>query len=77
MCSGDAMATRTRQERTRARQQRPSSLAEMERQHILAILKKTRGVIEVRGRRPRLLNLSPPPLASNQEAGIKRQQFEN
>src|SRR5882672_1959045 len=56
----------------------PSSLAEMERQHILAILKKTRGVIEGPAGAARLLNLKPSTTRFKiKKLGIKRQQFEN
>jgi formate hydrogenlyase transcriptional activator len=55
-----------------------SSLAEMERQHILAILKKTRGVIEGPAGAARLLNLKPSTTRFRiKKLGIKRQQFEN
>ena len=56
----------------------PSSLAEMERQHILAILKKTRGVIEGPAGAARLLNLKPSTTRFRiKKLGIKRQQFES
>ncbi len=56
----------------------PSSLAEMERQHILAILRKTRGVIEGPAGAARLLNLKPSTTRFRiKKLGIKRQQFEN
>ena len=55
-----------------------SSLAEMERQHILAILKKTHGVIEGPAGAARLLNLKPSTTRFRiKKLGIKRQQFEN
>ena len=55
-----------------------SSLAEMERQHILAILKKTRGVIEGPAGAARLLNLKPSTTRFRiKKLGIKRQQFES
>ncbi len=50
----------------------------MERQHILAILKKTRGVIEGPAGAARLLNLKPSTTRFRiKKLGIKRQQFEN
>jgi len=55
-----------------------SSLAEMERQHILAILKKTHGVIEGPAGAARLLNLKPSTTRFRiKKLGIKRQQFES
>jgi DNA-binding NtrC family response regulator len=55
-----------------------TSLAEMERQHILAILKKTRGVIEGPAGAARLLNLKPSTTRFRiKKLGITRQQFED
>jgi DNA-binding NtrC family response regulator len=55
-----------------------SSLAEMERQHILAILKRTRGVIEGPAGAARLLNLKPSTTRFRiKKLGIKREQFES
>ena len=49
----------------------------MERQHILAILKKTRGVIEGPAGAARLLDLKPSTTRFRiKKLGIKRQQFE-